>query len=344
MTIRDYDLLIPMDVDKKKIHAVIMDQERILGKMTFPYDAQNIFQYVQKKFAGQKVLFAYEAGPTGYGLYDFFMEKKANCVVAVPSMIPRAPGERVKTNRLDAVRLGHQLKGGELKFVQVPEKLYRDLKHLVRLRCRYGKGIIATKNRLKGIFLFEGLAFPEGKWSSRVINELKQVCYRQAVAFKVGELLRDFEYYRKEELTVKAEIRRFCRSNQELKDDVGYLMSLPGVGWIVSTYILAAIGGRKHLKNTASTCHFFGLGPREHSTGELIRRGSITAAGDPTGRKMIIQAAWVAVRKDQALRDYFWKIFARNPKQIAKQKAIVAVARKLLCRMHAVLRDQRLYQ
>jgi transposase len=299
---------------------------------------------VEKKFAGQKVLFAYEAGPTGYGLYDFLTGKKADCVVAVPSMIPRAPGERVKTNRLDSERLGHQLKSGELKFVQVPEKLYRDLKHLVRLRFRYGKGVVASKNRLKGIFLFEGLVFPEGKWSRRVIDELKQTVYRRAVEFKIRELLKDFEYYRNEELTVRAEIRRFCRTDPELRKDIGYLMSLPGVGWIVSSYVLAAIGGRKHLKNTASTCHFFGLGPREHSTGENIRRGSITACGDPVGRKMIIQASWVAIRKDGGLHDYFWKIFGRNPNQIAKQKAIVAVARKLVCRMHAVLRDQRLYQ
>jgi transposase len=131
---------------------------------------------------------------------------------------------------------------------------------------------------------------------------------------------------------------------QELSKNVEYLMSVSGVGWIVSTYFLSAIGGPKNLNNTRSSCHFFGLAPREHSTGEKIRRGRITAIGDPLGRKMMIQAAWIAIRKDEGLGDCFWNVFYKNPRHIAAQKAIIAVARKLVCRMHAVLREQRIYK
>lgn len=341
--VNEYDLLIPMDVDKRTIHAVIMDQERIWGKKSFPYDGENILRYVEKRFAGKNVFFAYEAGPTGYVLYDFLKDKGRDCEVAVPSMVPRAPGERVKTNPLDAERLGFQMKSGQLKYVQVAEKPYRDLRQLVRLRYRYSKGLISTKNRLKSLYLFLGIPFPEGNWSARLIEQLKEK-HNGAIDFKVGELLKDYEYYRREELITRGELRRFCLTDEELSKNVKYLMSVSGVGWIVSTYFLSAIGGAKNLNNTRSSSHFFGLGPREHSTGDKIRRGSITATGDPVGRKMIIQAAWIAIRKDEELRDDFWKIYFRNPKQIAKQKAIIAVARKLVCRMHAVLRDQRIYQ
>lgn len=339
-----YDLLFPMDVDKKSIHAVIMEQDRILCKKTFPYDGENILRYTERKYPGKRILFAYEAGPTGYGLYDFLKGQGKDCEVAVPSMIPRAPGQRVKTNHLDAVRLGHQMKSGEMQYVQVADKEYRDLRQLVRLRWQYGKKLVGTMHRLKALFLFYGIKFPEGKWSSRLIQEIKEGNYQAAMSFKVRQLLKDYGYYRKEGLMSVVEIRKFCRENEEIWSNVGYLKSIYGVGWIVSTYFLSAIGGPKNLNNTRSTCHLFGLGPREHSTSDRTRRGCITGIGDPIARKMIIQAAWIAIRKNDELRKFFWDVYFRNPKQYAKQKAIIAVARKLVCRMHAVLRDQRNYE
>jgi transposase len=320
INVNQYDLLVPMDVDKKSIHAVIMTQDKIVRKMTFPYDPANVVGYIRKKFAAKSVLFAYEAGPTGYGLYDYINGEGKECVVAVPSMIPKAPGQRVKTNRLDAIRLGHQMMTPDLRYVEVPEKHYRDLRHLVRLRYRYGKGLVATKSRLKSLFLWEGMIFPEGKWSAAVIQKIKQTLNRQVVNYKVTELLKDLEYYRRQEILVKAEIRKYCRSVLEIKSNIEYLMSLPGFGWIVSSYTLAAFGGSKHLKSVRSSSHFFGLGPREHSTGEEINRGQITAIGDPVCRKMIIQAAWVAIRKDDELKDFFWKIIGGIQKRLPNKK------------------------
>jgi transposase len=344
MQVRNYELLAPMDVDKKGIHLVIMNQDRVLRKIRLPYGGANIFNYVEKKFPGEKVLFAYEAGPTGYGLYDYLVSKGKDCVIAVPSMIPRAPGQRVKTNRLDADRLGHQLKTGDLRCIQVPEEEYRDLRHLTRLRWSYSRGLIATKQRLKGLLLFEEISFPEGKWSTRLRRELQGIDVRPELTFKIKQLLKDYEFYSNQELLTRSEIRRFCRANQELNSSITYLMTIKGVGWIVSSYFLAAVGGPNHLLSVARTCSFFGLGLKENSTGEKVRRGSITSAGDPYGRRILIQAAWVAIRKDPQLRRCFRTIVYRNPKHIAKQKAIIAVARKLLCRMHAVLREQRNYE
>jgi len=344
ISISNYDLLFPMDVDKKRIHLAVMNKERLIRKLTFPYDPINLLNYVRKRFPGQKGIFVYEAGPTGYGIYDFLREKGEDCEVAVPSMIPKAPGQRVKTNRLDAYNLGVQLRTNDLKLVQVPEKKYRDLRHLTRLRLQYGRRIVATQNGLKGLYLFEGIEFPTGKWSRRVISELQQIRYRSAVAFKVKQLLINLEFFRVQELKTKAEIRRFCREDEEIGRCIAHLMSLPGVGWIVSTYILGGLGGFKHLISVKKTSGFFGLGPRENSTGDKVRKGEITAVGDPNARKMIIQASWVGINKDLELRLFYDKVYSRNPEQIRKQKAIVAVGRKMVCRIHAVLRDQRPFE
>ena len=344
ISIANYDLLFPMDVDKKRIHLAVMNKERLIRKVTVPYDPVNLLNYVRNGFPGQKGIFVYEAGPTGYGLHDFLIEKGEDCVLAVPSMIPKAPGQRVKTNRLDAFNLGVQLRTNDLKLVQVPEKKYRDLRHLTRLRLKYGKRIVSTKNGLKSLYLFEGIKFPDGKWSRQVISELQQIKYRSVVEFKVEQLLIDLEFFRIQELKTKAEIRRFCREDQEMNGCIAHLMSLPGVGWTVSTYVLGALGGFKHLISVKKTSGFLGLGPRENSTGDKVRRGEITAVGDPSARKMIIQASWVGIKKDLELRSVYDKVYSRNPEQYGKQKAIVTVGRKMICRIHAVLRDQRPFE
>jgi transposase len=343
-SVAKYDLFFPMDVDKKRIHLAVMNRERLLRKVTMPYDPKNLLHYVRKNFPGQKGVFVYEAGPTGYGIYDFLVEKGEDCRVAVPSMIPKAPGQRVKTNRVDAYNLGVQLRTNGLKYVYVPETKYRDLRHLIRLRLQYGRRIVSTKNALKSLYLFEGIQFPEGKWSRRVFRELQQIRYRPVVEFKVHQLLNNLNFFRTQELKTKAEIRHFCREDEEINRCVGYMMSLPGVGWIVSTYVLGALGGFKHLISVKRTSQFFGLGPRENSTGERVRRAKITGIGDPNARKMIVQAAWVAIKKDPELRFTYDKVYSRNPESFRKQKAIIAVARKMVCRIHAVLRDQRPFE
>ncbi len=342
--IANYDLIFPLDVDKKRIHVAVMNKERLIRRVTLPYDANNLFNYVRKNFPGQRGIFAYEAGPTGYGLYDFLIDKGEQCEVVVPSMIPRAPGQRVKTNRLDAYRLGVQMRSGELSLVHVPEKKYRDLRHLTRLRLKYGKRVVASKNGLKGLYLFEGIEFPEGKWSRRVIWQLQKIKHRPAVEFKVQQLLKDLEFFRTQELKAKAEIRRFCRNDEEIDGCIRYMMSLPGVGWTVSSYVLGCLGGIKHLSSVTKTSGFLGFGPRENSTGDRVWQGGITAVGDPNARKMIIQGSWVGIRKDLQLRIAYDKVYSRNPEKIRKQKAIVAVGRKMICRIHAVLRDQRFFE
>jgi hypothetical protein len=109
-----------------------------------------------------------------------------------------------------------------VKYVYVPERKYRELRHLAKLRWRYSKGVVATKNRMKGIYLFEGIIFPEGKWSIATIAGIKGLRSHPAVKFKVEQLLEDLNYYRKKELKVLAELRHFCK-----EDDADRFMNRP---------------------------------------------------------------------------------------------------------------------
>src|SRR3970040_1571132 len=120
-----YDVFGGLDVDKKSIAVTFMSHEGLLKSLSMPYQAENLLSYVRKHFAGKKVAFAYEAGPTGWGLYDTLRAEGHPCLVVAPSMIPRAPGQRVKTNRLDRYKLSENLRGGQLKSIHVPSHCSR---------------------------------------------------------------------------------------------------------------------------------------------------------------------------------------------------------------------------
>ena len=99
---RDYDVFAGLDVDKKSISVTFTDHQGLLKSLNMPYKVEHLVSYVRKHYPDKKVAFAYEAGPTGYGLYDGLEAQAYPCLIASPSMIPKAPGQRVKTNRLDS--------------------------------------------------------------------------------------------------------------------------------------------------------------------------------------------------------------------------------------------------
>ena len=102
---RDYDVFVGLDVDHHSIAATFTDHERLMQSLRLPYSARQLLNYVRKQFPQQRVAFVYEAGPTGFGLYDELEAAGHACLVVAPPMVPRAPGQRVKTNRLDSRKL-----------------------------------------------------------------------------------------------------------------------------------------------------------------------------------------------------------------------------------------------
>lgn len=344
---QDYDIFAGLDVDKRNISVTFVSHQKMIKSLRIPYSAEHLINYVRKHFPSQRIAFAYEAGPTGYGLHDSLQAQDYLCLVACPSMIPKVPGSRVKTNRLDSQKLSESLRGGQLRGIHVPSHPYRHLRHLTQLRDTAMGQVVATKSRIKALLLFEGIAFPDAppasQWSYLVIAKLKELRCAEAVRFKLDRLLETLEFSQKQAVEVLREIRRFCRQDPELKRSIEYLTSIPGIGWIVASHLLARIGDWRHLRDARQLAGFLGVVPTEHSTGESVNRGSITRSGDRRLRAKLIQAAWSATRQDPELRDFYRSIYRKHPRDRAASKAIVAVARKLTTRIHAVLRDQRPY-
>src|SRR5438034_7484324 len=146
---RDYDVFAGLDVDKRSMAITFTDHGTMRKSLKLPYSANQLLNYTRKHFPGQRVAFVYEAGPTGFGLHDELTAANHPCLVVAPSMVPTAPGQRVKTNRLDSNKLSEGLRGGQLRSIHVPATSYRELRHLVQLRDTQVAQLRATKCRIK---------------------------------------------------------------------------------------------------------------------------------------------------------------------------------------------------
>jgi len=343
-----YDVFAGLDVDKKSISVTFSNhQQGFIRSLHMPYSGVNLVKHVRQHFTDQKVAFVYEAGPTGYGLYDGLEAQGYNCLVAAPSMIPRAPGQRVKTNRLDSRALSENLRGGQLKSIHVPSPIYRELRHLTQLRDTLVSEVAGMKQRIQSLLLFEGIAFPSApagsRWSLKVKAQLRKLECSKSVRFKLDQLLDNEEFSEKQVVKVTKEIRQLCQNDPELAQCIKYMMSVCGIGWIVASQLLARIGDWRELKNVRQLAGFLGVVPSENSTGEKTDRGSITRTGHGRLRSKLIQAAWSAIRQDGELREFYSSVCRRHPRQVGPRVAIVAVARKLSARIAAVLMEQRPY-
>jgi len=343
---RQFDLFVGLDVDKSRIAVTVTDHERLLKSFQMPYCCEDLLHYLDKHFVGHKIALAYEVGPTGFGLYDDLTAAGHRCLVVAPAMVPRAPGKRVKTNRLDSRKLSQGLRGGELESIHVPSPLYRQLRHLVQLRDSHVRQMTAAKFRIKALLLYESIPFPvvSRSWSARVLQAVGTLPCNDSVRFKLDSLMASLQFHRLQAAAAQKQMRRFCQQEPELRQSIRWLLTVPGLGWITASHLVARLGDWRQLTHVRQVAAFLGIVSSEHSTGDDVQRGPITRSGDSRLRNKLVQAAWTAIRKDPELREFYRRIYRRHPRSLAPRKAIVAVARKLTTRIYAVLKEQRPFQ
>ena len=241
----NYDVHIGLDVDKKSFSFTIYENEMKKSKK-IPSDPEQFYTYIQKHYPGKKVLCAYEAGPTGYHLYDFLTSHNCDCLVVSPSAIPKPSTERVKNNRIDSQTIVQHLKSDNLISIRVPVGPYRQLRHLVNIREHYTIKRKKARQRIKALLLLEYL-YPyikesDTNWSAGYIKELRTLACNEAVRFKMDMLLEDLDYARMQLLAIHHKIKSFIKKYDSIKKNIEYLRSLPGVGFITSTATLGIIG------------------------------------------------------------------------------------------------------
>lgn len=344
---KDFDIYIGNDVDKRSFSLTVRDRYSPLMTKTMPAKPEQLHHFITNHFNGKRVVVGYESGPTGFGLYDYLNDHKQVCVMVPPSSIPRASGQRVKTNRIDSAKLAALLCDGEFKPVRVPRGDYRELRHMVVMRENYVQDARAAKQRIKALLLYTGLNETirdiDQNWSNGYLQHLRKIECSPAVRLRLDMLLEDLKYGRQRILNSIKGLKELCKNNVEIGQHVHYLRSIPGIGFVTATSVLGRIGDPQYLRNLRELSAFIGLVPREHSTGEQVHRGSITHMGNGKLRSLLMESAWVAIKYDKELEQFYNRIKKNHHALYGARKAIVAVAHKLTLRIYRVLKEQREY-
>jgi transposase len=284
--------LVGPDVHAAKIVVAVLDGET--GQLqAFAMSGENAKVAAFCAGLPRPVRVAYEAGPTGYGLARELSMRGVECVVAAPSKIPRASGDRVKTDRRDAEHLVRLLLAGKLHPVRVPGDEEEALRDLVRAREAVRVDLMRCRHRLSKLLLRHGIRFDDGAaWTERHRDWLATVSLdwpaAQATLLDARGAI-DALAHRREQL--EREVVGLLPSSPWTLQ-VGRLRCLRGVDTLTAVGLCAEIGDFERFAKAEQLMSYIGLAPCENTTGQQRRLGSITKTGSGHARRLLVEAAW----------------------------------------------------
>ncbi len=346
-----------LDVHADTIAVAVAEQKgaaRSLG--VIPNRFESIRKLVKKLGSPEELKACYEAGPTGYVLYWQLTQLGVACEVVAPTLVPRKPGEQVKTDRLDAEKLARCYRSGDLTAVWVPSDAHEALRDLVRAREAAKKDQLRARHRLSKFLLRRGIRPSEKMrpWGERHLKWVKSLRFAQpaheaTLIDYVGEVDHALDRIARLERAIDEAVEK---APEKMRTVIGALQALRGVGKMTAVTVVTEVGELSRFQHPSQLMGYSGMVSREHSSGNQIRRGSITKTGNAHLRRVVVESAWAYQHRpslfhelrrrqqslDEQTKAIAWKaqhrLNSRYRKLVARGKsssvAITAVARELL--------------
>lgn len=332
---------IGLDVGKTSMSATALDQDgQVALRTTIQYRREEVAG-VLARFNKCQITAVYEAGQNGAKLLRWLRELGCDAFMTPPSLVPTSSGDLVKTNHKDSLKLATLLRGDQLKRVHdLTDEEYAD-RQLVRSRQRAVEHRSAIIVEIKSMLLFHGIELEENPQGlPRVlVNKLKFLnTGHPSLDVALREELRRYE-------DADAAVRRLEKLVRELPtrkkyaEDVALLETVPGIGTLSALTLKTELQDVSRFPDGEHLASYVGLTPSEFSTGDKVRRGSITRRGNASCRNVLVEASWTLVRKDPEMKQLFERLAATR----GKRRAIVAIARRLANIIYAMLRDRTEY-
>jgi len=339
---RDTQVWMGIDVHSDKADVVILDADEMLFHETIPMGEQHFASLVER-LPECTVFATYEAGSIGYKPLRWLRE--AGCdraFMTAPSMVPDRSGDRVKTDRRDALKLARCLRGQMLDPVYDLSDTAYEHRQLTRTRKQLVEHRTGIRQQIKAMLEFHGIEVPEGispQWSNAFIGWLAEApTGRPMIDVALAALVTIDRYLSRqiERLTDKLEE---LANTERYADRVELLRTIPGVGLVVAmTFLLELPGLVERFDTCDELASYLGLTPSQSTSNGRGSRGSLTKTGNAHVRSALVQASWQLIGHDDQMREVYDRIKAKNAEGGAGI-AIVAVARRLALAMRAMLRD-----
>jgi len=348
---------IGLDVHAETIAVAVAEPDgEVRSVGVIPNRLEAICKLVKKLGPVASLRVCYEAGPTGYVVYWQLTALGVRCEVVAPTLVPVKPGDRVKTDRRDALKLARSYRAGDLTPVWVPDAAHEALRDLVRAREAAKKDQLRARHRLGKFLLRQGRRPPTAMnpWTQTHLTWVKTVHFEHAAQeATLLDYLQEVEHM----------VERIARLDRAIDDAVKTapdqmravieaLQALRGIALVSAVTIAAEVGELSRFAKPSQLMGYSGAVSREDSSGERTRRGAITKTGNAHLRRVVIEAAWAyryrpavgtALRKRQAtvgpdVKEIAWKaqhrLHARYRHLTArgkcKQQTVTAVGRELL--------------
>lgn len=347
--------IVGLDVHNESITAAILPPtaERVMETVKIPNTASALEALVRRLAPRGPLAFVYEAGPCGYEVHRQLTALHQPCAVIAPALTPRRPGDRVKTDRRDAEQLARLHRAGELPVIRVPSRAEEAARDLVRAREDAVIDRLAARHRLTKFLLRQGRVYRETRHAGGVLHGL----WLKRQRFEPAAWQQTFEAYVRSLAETDARLASLDQALATLAQQAPYqqpvqaLRCLKGIDTLSALTLIVEVQDFRRFPPAATFMSFTGLVPSEASSGERVRRGSITKVGNAHLRRVLVEAAWchrhgqvvsrelalrrrdatpavlTIARKAQArLHRRYWRLVSRGKRQTV---AVTAVAREL---------------
>ncbi len=284
-----------LDVHSKLIEVAVAEtsgEVRSLGQV--PNTPDMVAKLMRKLGSPESLRVCYEAGPLGYELYWQLTKMGIHCEVIAPTLIPQKPGDRVKTDRKDALKLARCYRSGDLTAVWVPDPEHEALRDLVRAREAAKEDQLVARHRLQKFLLRHGLKSPKKVGTVKYVEWVRTLKFAQTAQ---DATLRD---YLAQVVHAAERIKGLERAiddavqaaPEQMRDVIAALQALRGVAKLTAVTIVAEVGQLSRFDHPRQLMGYSGAVSSEYSSGGESRRGAITKTGNSHLRRVLVEAAW----------------------------------------------------
>ena len=341
INLKDYSgvAYVGIDVHRLSYSIAIVVRRVVIKKCKMPADSNKLVYYLKKLLPKARLYSVYECGFSGYFLHRTLEQSGINNIIVNPASIQVASKNRVKTDKLDSIKLAEHLSLGLLKGIRIRSIEEENQRLLSRTRRMLIKDRVRMMIRVRMKFLQFNL-IPLNYRQTLTLKKAQEFLKSPQVSAELNHsLLILIRIWGKIEDELK-EIKKSYQVISKSSELVQQYLQVPGIGINTAIVLADELGDCSQFRNQKSLFSFLGLTPSEHSSGDKIRKGAITRQGDPTLRAMLTESAWTAIRCDPAMKSAYSSIAARR----GAHKAIIAIARKLIGRARSIILNKTNYE